>query len=188
MTRLSVPFNLRQRAGSVLADVSANDDPGGWGCTLLDTSLPAEAALGYPVCVASVEYPLRGYAAAMGWVQFVRSSDSDPEAYEIDPTTIYRDVNTPFAWFGAPPTLFDAPFRERRYEMTWRARSYLCASPDGVMTRQAHAIAAFAWGFDVLEDLSIAVVGPEPLGIETWEDHVDQLRQLYPGWVFGHDL
>jgi hypothetical protein len=167
-----------------------NEDPSGWGCCLLDPTLSPDAALGYPVCIARVEPPGRGYAAAMGWVQLVRSSDSedDPLAYEIDPLTIHRDVNTPFAWFGAPPTFFDAPFRTERYPMTWRARSYLCASPDGVMTPQAHPLTAFSWGFDVTEELSIDLIPPEPLGIATWEEHTGTLRRTYPGWLFGRPL
>ena len=190
VTTLRVPFTLRRHHGVVVADVSANDDPAGWGCPLLDPSLPADASIGYPVCVAQVEYPLRGYAAAMGWVQLVRSTDTDgdPLAYEVDPTTIYRDVNTPFAWFGTPGTLFDAPFRERRSAMTWRARSFLCASPDGVMTRQAHVLAAFSWGFDVTDDRSIVIAEPPALPVATWDEHVETLRRTYPGWLFGRGL
>jgi hypothetical protein len=120
----------------------------------------------------------------MGWVQLVHSTDTeaDPPVFEIDPTTIYREVPTPYAWFGIKPTLFDAPFRPSKYPMTWRARSYLCYTPDAVMSRIAEPVCAFSWGFDVQDDGSINLVGPEPLDCATWTEHLDMLRRLYPTW------
>jgi hypothetical protein len=32
-------------------------------------------------------------------------------SFEMDPIAIYRDVATPFAWYGLKPELFDAPSR-----------------------------------------------------------------------------
>lgn len=186
MPSLVVPFALRGVAGQVVIDLMRNEDPVGWGCHLLTDELPRDAAESFPVCLARIEHPARGYAAAVGWVQLVQSTDSegDPSTYEIDPTTIYREVATPFAWFGVKPDLFDAPFRGSKYQMIWRARSYLCVSPDAVMTRAAEPLCAFAWGFDVDANGSIKLMGPSPLDLTTWKEHVELLRSLYPCWAF----
>jgi hypothetical protein len=184
VSRLAVPFELRGVAGAVHVELVRNEDPVGWGCDLLTSELPADAASGFPVCTARVEHPSRGYAAVMGWVQLVQSSDSedDPTVFEIDPTTIYRDVPTPYAWFGIKPTLFDAPFRPSRYPLSWRARSYLCYTPDAVMSRVAEPLCSFSWGFDVDGDGAIELTEPAALDSASWSEHLEMLRDRYPGW------
>lgn len=184
--RLTVPFRCRGREGAVDVEVVPDDDPPHWGCDLLDPTLPADAALGYPVCTATVRYAAAGYAAVLGWVQLVRSTDGEegPDVYTLDPTTVHRDLATPYAWFGVTPTLFDAPFRAERQPMTWRAHSYLGFSPDAVMTPQVHAVAGFSWGFDV-RDGAVRIEPPAPLGPADWDaDRVGLSRRL-PGWRFA---
>jgi len=137
-----------------------------------------------------------GYAAAMGWVQLVRSTDAAPE-FEMDPLALFREVATPFAFFGIKPTMFDAPFRDEKYDLTWRAETFLCAIPDGVMSQHAQPLAGFGWGFDVL-DRGIALVahgvgpfgvGSAPLGPALALPHVGVRRCR--GWLTpscaGHD-
>jgi hypothetical protein len=80
--------------------------------------------------------------------------------------------------------LFDAPFRDSRGDLDWEARSFLCATPDGVMTRQVEPLAAFAWGFRVV-DAQIAIRDPEALALEAWEAHRALLAEHYPGWTFA---
>ncbi|MDQ1552851.1 MAG: hypothetical protein QOD50_2273 [Actinomycetota bacterium] len=185
MPELVLPFRLRGVAGRITVGLDVNDDPTGWGCDLLTQQLPADAARGFPVCRAEIDHPARGYAAALGWLQLVRSSDSDgdPSKYEMDPISIYRDVATPFAFFGFKPVLFDAPFRESTYPLTWRARSYLCAAPDAVMTKRVSPVAAFAWGFDVV-DGRVRLLGPESLDLTSWNAHLSLLASEYPAWRF----
>jgi hypothetical protein len=65
----------------------------------------------------------------------VRSTDSAPDKFEMDPIALYQQIPTPYAWFGVRPELFDAPSRDSRYDMTWEAHSFLCVSPDAVLTR-----------------------------------------------------
>lgn len=93
----------------------------------------------------------------------------------MDPLALFRDVATPFAFFGIAPTLFDAPFRESRYDLVWKARAFLAASHDGVMSKTIHPLAAFEWGFTVAEG-AIIIDDPTELSVATWNEH----RQLSP--------
>jgi hypothetical protein len=124
-----------------------------------------------------------GYAAIFGWTQLVRSTDSGGAGFELDPIAIYRDIPTPYAWYGLKPELFDAPSRGDRYDMDWEAHSFLCVSPDAVLTPQVQAIAGFGWGFTVT-GAAITLVPPILLGAKAWNGHLDLLRASYPTWVF----
>jgi hypothetical protein len=142
-----------------------------------------DAARGFPVCWATVDYPAQGYAAVFGWTQLVRSTDSDPDRFEMDPIAIYQEVATPYAWFGIRPELFDAPSRDSRYNMAWEAHSFLCVSPDAVMTRQVQAITGFSWGFTI-KNQSFTFAPPVALGSQAWDSHLGLLRASYPAWAF----
>jgi len=132
---------------------------------------------------ATVTYPADGYAAVFGWTQLVRSTDSDPDQFEMDPIALYQQIPTPYAFFGVRPEMFDAPSREPRYDMAWEARSFLCAGPDAVLTRHVQAVAGFSWGFTIShEDITLAP--PAPLGPQAWDSHLDLLRASYPAWTF----
>jgi hypothetical protein len=135
---LRVPFSLRGISGLISVSVTPNTDPGAIGYSLLTGGLPVDAARGFPVCRATVTYPAQGYAAMFGWTQMVRSADSAPGRFEMDPIALYQQIPTPYAWFGVTPELFDAPSRESRHDMTWEARSFLCVSPDAVLTRRGY--------------------------------------------------
>jgi hypothetical protein len=186
MASLTVAFSFRGRPASIAVTVVANDDPVGVGCDLLDSVLPPDAATGYPVCRAIVESDWDGYAAACGWIQVVRATDGDegPQQFGIDPLTLFCDVNTPYAFFGVKPLLFDAPFRASRADLDWEARSFLCATPDGVMSRQVAPVAAFTWGFRVV-DAQITISDPEVLPLAAWDSHAPMLAKRYPGWTFA---
>jgi len=135
------------------------------------------------VCRATVTYPAQGYAAMFGWTQMVRSTDCAPDQFEMDPLALYQQIPTPYAWFGVTPELFDAPSRESRNDMTWEAHSFLCVSPDAVITRHVQAITGFSWGFTISQhDISLAQ--PAMLGPEAWDSHLDLLRTDYPDWIF----
>ena len=101
----------------------------------------------------------------------------------MDPIAIYRDVATPYAWYGLRPELFDAPSREARYDLDWEAHSFLCVSPDAVITPQVQAIAGFSWGFTITGS-EFAFAEPAVLGPAAWDSHLNLLRTSYPGWVF----
>ena len=180
---LRVPFSLRSISGLISVSVTANTDPRAIGYSLLTGGLPVDAARGFPVCRATVTYPAQGYAAMFGWTQMVRSADSAPGRFEMDPIALYQQIPTPYAWFGVTPELFDAPSRESRRDMTWEAHSFLCVSPDAVLTRHVQAIAGFSWGFTISQQ-HITLAQPAPLAPEAWDSHLDLLRTDYPDWIF----
>ena len=124
-----IPFSLRGIGGLIDVSITGNTDPEAIGYAVLSYGLPVDFARGFPVCRATVTYPADGYAAIFGWTQLVRSTDCATGGFEMDPIAIYRDVATPFAWYGIRPELFDAPSRDPRADMFWDAHSFLCVSP-----------------------------------------------------------
>jgi hypothetical protein len=112
--------------GIVSVEVEPNADPHALGCR------HPEDARDLPACTALADYPARGYRAVMGWVQLVSSTDgaSGEEGFDPDLLGFYDDLNVPYAFFGVGPTLFDAPSRPSREDMTWVAHSFLCFSSD----------------------------------------------------------
>jgi hypothetical protein len=67
--------------------------------------------------------------------------------------------------------------------MTWEAHSFLCVSPDAVLTRHVQATAGFSWGFTISHH-DITLAPPAMLGPEAWDSHLDLLRTDYPDWIF----
>src|SRR5690349_5699355 len=70
-----VPFDLRGITGWVEVSIESNGNPSELGCGLLDDRVDADTAAGFPVCTATIRYERHGYAAALGWIQLVRSTD-----------------------------------------------------------------------------------------------------------------
>ncbi|MGN6678329.1 MAG: hypothetical protein ACTHKL_11115 [Streptosporangiaceae bacterium] len=179
--RLRVGFSLRGLDGAIDVTITPNTDPVALGYWLLfDGQLPSSPG-DFPVCRASVTYPADGYAAMFGWTQLVR--ESPERGFEMDPIAIYRDVPTPYAWFGLKPELFDAPARDTRYDMDWEAHSFLCVSPDAVITPRVQAVAGFSWGFRFLGPDTV-FTPPAALSAEAWDGHLPLLRASYSGWTF----
>lgn len=174
---MEIPFVLRGVKGRVTVVCRPNLHPESFGS-------PPEA-LDFPVCTASVDYPMRGYDSVMGWVQLVRSDDnaSRGEHFEIDPLSFLGDLPHPYCWLGLSPTLFDAPSRSPRHDLTWTAQSFLCV-PDGVgNSLEARAILGFAWGFKV-RDGQITLQPPEQLDGSAWNEHIPDLARDFPAWQF----
>lgn len=186
MSDLTLPFVLHGARGQVLVQLGANVEPDELGGHLLAPGTPDAAAAGFPVCQARIEYEREGYFAAMGWVQLVRSTDGHrPDDFELDPLALFRGVDTPYAFFGIRPSLFDAPSRDSRAAMSWQARSFLCASPDLVMSRTALPICAFSWGFAITEDGNEPLlVAPQQLSLDAWQEHLRLLERSHPTWRF----
>jgi hypothetical protein len=176
-------FSLRGISGLVAVSVTPSTDPDAIGYRLLSGGRPADYAARFPVCRAAVTYAADGYAAVFGWTQLVRSTDSAASGFAMDPIAIYRDVATPYAWYGLRPELFDAPSRESRDDVTWEAHSFLCISPDAVITRRVQAIAGFSWGFTITR-ADITLTPPALLGFRDWDGHLSLLRASYPQWAF----
>lgn len=180
---LRIGFTLRGLEGHVDVSLRENTDVISVGYDALEPGLPPDYANGYPVCEATVTYPREGYAAVFGWTQLVRSTDSQTGTFEMDPIAIYAEVPTPFAWYGLKPVLFDAPSRNGRPDLDWEARSFLCVSPDAVITRRVQAVMGFSWGFTIKSG-EITISGPWELGPDTWSSHLALLRRDYPQWAF----
>ena len=145
-------------------------------------------AIGLPHCHATIDYAGRGYAAMLGWVQLVRSTDNQSrgERFEMDPLTLVGEVAHPFAFFGVTPTLFDAPARDSRADLDWLAHSFLCHIKDYDL-RTVQAITGFSWGFTIAA-AATAVTPARPLSSEDWNRHRDLLHAAHPGWHFAEGL
>jgi hypothetical protein len=180
---LRIDFSLRGISGNIGVSISPNTDPAAIGYSLLSYGLPVDFAVGFPVCRATVTYPADGYAAIFGWTQMVRSTDAATSDFEMDPIAIYNEVDTPFAWYGTRPELFDAPSRDSREDMTWECHSYLCISPDAVLSRRVQAVAGFSWGFTIAGG-DITFARAVALGPAAWDGHLALLRTSYPSWTF----
>jgi len=178
---MELRFALRGVVGRVAVTYGCNLEPESLGCQ--------PETRGFPVCTATVHYPMRGYDAVMGWVQLVRSDDnaSGGEQFEVDPLAFLGDVPHPFCWIGVNPTLFDAPSRSPRSDLQWTARSYLCVPDDGGEELEVRAMLGFSWGFRV-QDEEIALEPPRELPASAWNEHRSVLRDRYPGWRFPRDF
>jgi len=91
---------LRGISGLIAVSVTRNTDPDAVGYLLLSGGQPTDAARGFPVCRGRVTYPAEGYAAMFGWTQMVRSTDSAPDRFEMDPIALYQQIATPAALAG----------------------------------------------------------------------------------------
>lgn len=181
---LEIDFLLRGSRGRVHVDLRPATGADSSGRGVLDPSLPQANGAGLPVCTATVDYAGVGYTAAMGWVQFVRATDSvRPDVFELDPLALHAEVNTPYAFFGIKPTLFDAPYRKIGQNLVWRARLYLATSPDAVVARAAVPLLAFSWGFRIAAGY-VTLEPPALLDIARWSEHLPVLEDAHPGWSF----
>ncbi|HEY7946535.1 MAG TPA: hypothetical protein VID75_02600 [Acidimicrobiales bacterium] len=187
--RLDLPFRLRGRPGAVRVTVVPNPGTADPGCEFLLFGMPPETFLGYPVCTATVDYDGDGYGAVFGWTQLVRSTDNATggHSFEIDPIAVYQKVDTPFAWFGVKPTLFDAPIRFEKQAMQWECDSFLCFLPDATMSRHVRAVCGFRWGFEI-EGGDVMRREPIALHAEAWNALLPVLRSAYGRWTFDEDL
>jgi hypothetical protein len=142
MATMILQFSHHGATGTIAIDCVPNDDPATLGCR--------PGAIGLPACTASLTFPALGYRAMFGWIQLVNSTDngSAGTAFEMDPLALFSDIDSPYAFFGARPTLFDGPSRSKRDDMDWVAHSFLATTPfDG--QRRVVPLAGFSWGFEI---------------------------------------
>ena len=77
-------------------------------------------------------------------------------------------ADSPYAFYGLAPTLFDAPSRDHRDDLDWLAHAFLAHTPLG--TNAVEAVLGFSWGFTFQEE-KMQIIGPSPL------DHADCAAQ-----------
>ena len=178
--RLTIDFRHAGVEGRVVASCVPNDDPGSVG--------KGDEARGFPVCMATIDYPAEGYRALFGWVQLVRSTDNSSAgaAFENDPLRFFEDSPAPYCWYGLRPILFDAPSRDDRRPLLWLAHSFLCATPrDAGERRQVVPLLGFAWGFQIETQGRIDLAPMTKLAPLDWNQHLPYLRASFPTWEFA---
>ena len=181
-----VPFVLRGMSGDIRVRLEPNPNPRDWmdAASRLGSGAPWDQAWmgSFPTCTAVIDHPAVGYEAMCGWVQLVRSSDSAPDLFEMDPTPVTAGLDLPYCWFGTKPTLFDGPNRDSHDDLDWRSRSFLCASPE-LMSHRIVPVAAFEWGFDIRNG-SVVSSGPTEIPLQVWDEHTDYMARCHPAWTF----
>jgi hypothetical protein len=170
-------FSHDGAAGAIAIDCMRNDDPAALGCR--------PGALGLPACTATITFPAPGYRAMFGWIQLVRSSDNESAgaAFEMDPLALFAGADSPYAFYGHRPTLFDGPSRRRRDDLAWLAHSFLATTPfDG--QRRVLPVAGFAWGFDIRGG-EVGLRPLAPLTAADWRAQLPVLMRAHPRWQFA---
>lgn len=168
-------FSHHAVSGSVAIDVRRNVYPAELGCDA--------ASLGLPVCIARVETATQGYRAMCGWIQVVCSTDNSTggEGFDMDPFAP-SGTDSPYAFYGLAPTLFDAPARDHRDDLDWLAHAFLAHTPLG--TNTVEALLGFSWGFRFRAE-EVQIVAPAPLVPTDWAAHQELLTAEHPAWTFS---
>ncbi len=161
--------------GTVTVDVAANTAP--------DSLGGDHHNQGFPTCRATVRYQGGGYLAMMGWIQLVRSTDTASQKFDMDPYLLFPDIDSPYAFYGHQPTLFDGPGRTHRDDTDWLAHSFLAATPIEYKARQVSPLVGFSWGFTI-RNATVGAVAPKPLPPAAWDEHLPYLSASYPHWRF----
>jgi hypothetical protein len=150
-----------------------------------------------PVLTAHVKaHDLNGYGAIFGWIQLVRSTD-DEDIWKMDPIPVLSGLDTPFAYLGIEPTLFDAPMREMKdsKDVDWTAHAFLCTMGRCLLERRVSVVAGFEWGWEIRfkdgkgkgkdEERTILVKELKNIEFEkAWTEKLDVLKKAHVGWVF----
>jgi hypothetical protein len=165
-------FLHADKPGTVRVEVAANDDPAALGCS--------EDARGLAFCRVTIERDARGYADALGWIQLVDSSDA-PGGFGIDPFEPLGEVTPPFCFFGFAPTLFDAPSRPTRDDLTCTANAFLAGIGDD---HEAFSLLGFSWGFEIRSG-AVTIAGPTELEGSAWNAVLPTLAKSHPRWRFA---
>jgi len=200
VTTETFPFRLRGARGSVTVSFRANEDPERWGYGLLGLTWPTDLAKGLPVLEARTECPVDGYAAVMGWIQVVRIEvlessrplvaglDEAPAGRHewVDGPPQLRGLGVPFTSFGACPTLFDAP-ASTESDTTFRADSFLTASPDALISRASFPLLGLRWGYSTRAGQLPELLEPTVLDGSAWVEALPLLRETFPEWEFGSE-
>ncbi len=185
---LDIAFRLRDRYGTIHIEVNANEDPVEVGHPLVAIGYDVQKFHGFPVITASVTYDGIGVRAWMGWLQVIERHDDDGTVVSsVDVLPFLEGV--PLFTYGYLPTFSDFPANPDHPDGDWIAHTFLVAVPDVVRTRRLEPLAAFRWGYRLVDGHPVERFAPTELAIETWESHRSLLESEYPDWEFlvhGH--
>lgn len=143
-----------------------------------------ETARGFPVVTATVEYPGRGYAAEMGWIQVIFYSVGSGESATVlvDKPPQLSDDDSPYFCWGLNPSFFDAPSTPES-NVNWEAHAFLTASPDALMTKVVRPLCGLSWGYKTRDD-AVEILPIQRIGPGEWLSARVVLRDRYPRWNF----
>lgn len=140
---------------------------------------------GFPSCQATVSYTGKGYKALFGWVQLVQAQDFGAGRFALDPLRFFEGTSAPHCFYGICPTLFDAPSRDKRYELDWTAHSFLAPIDLFESDPEVRPLLGFSWGFDIDLRGVLTVKLTQPLAASEWAHHVPYLAERFPSWRFA---
>lgn len=181
--RISIPFRLRHRSGSVAVSMRPNDGSGESGHDLLDPSLDPAAVAGFPVITASIDYAGYGPRAWCGWLQVLHIERAgEPVEHLIDAINV-AESGSPLYGFGYLPPFADAPVSLDRRDMRWRADTFLVAIPGVIGSRAVESVCGFSWGYEMRGGMPRLM----PLAVTRsadWMRCQQILSNAYPAWWF----
>ena len=171
---MELEFRHHAASGRVAVDVCENTNPAELGCDA--------ASIGLPVCTARVETAAQGTAPCAAGSKWCapQTTRLGEKASTWTPSP-RRGTDSPYAFYGLAPTLFDAPGRDHRNDLDWLAHAFLAHTPLGANT--VEAVLGFSWGFRFRAD-EVQIVGPAPLHHADWAAHQELLTAEHPAWTF----
>lgn len=184
---LSIPFQLRDRSGSVSVSMRSNDSFGEAGHHLLDASLSPDAVAHFPIITAVLEYVGYGPRAWCGWLQVLHIDRAgEPTEHIVDAINV-TGSDAPLYCFGYLPTFADAPASPGHRDMDWRADTFLVAMPGVIGASALQRLCGFRWGYDLRDGKPQRLRGPIVTGTGEWNDCRPIVSAAYPDWTLSPD-
>jgi hypothetical protein len=182
---VKLPFAARGGRGMVEVRYGVTDDAVAIGFDLAAVGFEPETFRGFPAVTAEVSFSQPGYRAMFGWIQLVtRTAAGTGEAnISVDVAPFLASEDSPLAFFGHLPTLFDAPANPGHPDGDWVAESFLVAAPDIARTRQLTALTGFRWGYRLTAGCPHPLPAV-PVGPDRWRAHLTTLAAGYQSWSF----
>ncbi len=184
---LCVPFHFRGYTGQIDVYCDVNEDPSAWGLDKLSLPMALDRVRGFPIMHAVLTFDGEGYNAEFGWIQTLSicAQPSGKSFHLLDKFGAFESLDTPYSAFGYLPDLFDAPALDALpgSTITWRADAFLTVRPTLTSACDVGYVAAFRWGFDVIDQQPM-IVPPQPLEREDWNQIRTFLTEQCPNWNF----
>ncbi len=177
---LKLPFSCRGNDGLVSVRYGITEDADHLGFGLLKEWFEPPLAVGYPAVEARVSFGGAGYARYFGWLQMLKTPQSEVPQVDQPPVLV---GDSPLMTFGYLPTLFDAPANPEHPVGDWTAEAFLVALPDAVVSKAINPVAGFRWGYRKSAN-GIEPYQPRALNYAAWEAYIGRLSTCFPEWRF----